>query len=560
MAKMIPSNPSTLRTGGERKVYQLLKNTFPPECIVRYEVLVGYRVSRPDFIIAHPQRGVCIVEVKDWGIDSILKITPDSVVVKGMQETPAPITLINPYKKCLTYIEDLREQMAGMISLLNEKNHLSVPVAFFLVFPNIKKGDFLVKGFEKAIPIEEVIFGDDLHNNEQVFFRRYQSALPLLSTPLSQEQQDDLTKALDPTIVIPKMTSSEGFIPIEEEIVHTDSRDLVMYNLNLEQEEIAKSLGEGPRLLRGIAGTGKTLILLYRAKLLAANDPNIKILILCWNTALANYMRQMFNKFRLEAKGSVKILHFSQFVRDFLEIQYDPFTKYDNDEEEISRLLDRHTISDREKYDVVYVDEAQDFRKEWINFVFSKIIRGEPKERDFIVAADDAQRIYRRRDFTWDSLDFKFTGRSRILRTIFRNSARIWIFSAFLLEEKAAYVRDQDEKGELIFANKGKYEPLVQKCKNIDEQLNFVVQTCHNMLREGFAARNVLVLYRHKTVPYKRSQIHIPMELQKRLGGIGITSDWIAEDAEAKRSFDWDADTVKTYLSHHKIAFLGNFG
>ncbi|MFP3423158.1 nuclease, partial [Bacillus sp. SIMBA_161] len=51
--------------------------------------------------------------------------------------------------------------------------------------------------------------------------------------------------------------------------------------MDLHQENLAKQLGDQNRLIRGVAGSGKTLILASRAKLLSKQHPEWKILILC---------------------------------------------------------------------------------------------------------------------------------------------------------------------------------------------------------------------------------------------------------------------------------------
>jgi superfamily I DNA and RNA helicase len=45
-----------------------------------------------------------------------------------------------------------------------------------------------------------------------------------------------------------------------------------------------------------VAGSGKTLILVWRAKLLSKAHPEWKILVLCYNISLANGIRQMINQ------------------------------------------------------------------------------------------------------------------------------------------------------------------------------------------------------------------------------------------------------------------------
>lgn len=544
MALMIPTHTGAM-TPGERRLYAVLRDALPAECVARYEVLVGFRDRRPDFTVADPGRGVCVLEVKDWVPDNLTRLSPDTVWVRNLG-SPAPKPLINPHLKCQVYQGELREQLAGMVSLRDEKQHLKVPVEYFLVFPNMSREDFTRHGFGKVIPPERVLFRQDLENNGAGFVQRYAAALPVLPEPLSYQQIQDITVALDPTIVLARPVMEDGLIAAKQDRVSRSSPGAAL--LSLEQEEIAKSLGEGPRLLRGIAGTGKTMILLYRAKLLAANDPKLRILVLCWNTALATYMRQAYEDFPFAAQGEVTIKHFSEFVRELLHSSQDLFRSEDAETfAQIHERLKRYQPSEAGKFDAIYVDEAQDFRKEWIEFLFAKMVAGrEPKERNFIIAADDAQRIYHRRDFTWESLDFKFTGRSKVLKTIFRNSARVWYFSAFLLEEKAAYVQ---EPGRLNFASAGKYEPLVLKCADLDEQIRQTVQMIKRLTGQGFAARNVLILYRHKVVPWLR---HYPLvdNLTAQLSRAKIPWSWISQDAEAKRSFDWGDDTVKISTVH----------
>ncbi len=52
--------------------------------------------------------------------------------------------------------------------------------------------------------------------------------------------------------------------------------------LDRRQEALAKNLGEGHRVIRGVAGSGKTLVLAYRARLLAENFPRQSVLVTCF--------------------------------------------------------------------------------------------------------------------------------------------------------------------------------------------------------------------------------------------------------------------------------------
>ena len=60
--------------------------------------------------------------------------------------------------------------------------------------------------------------------------------------------------------------------------------------LDIEQEQTAQSMGAGHRLIFGVAGSGKTILLVARARYLAINNPNWRILILCYNVLLREYI------------------------------------------------------------------------------------------------------------------------------------------------------------------------------------------------------------------------------------------------------------------------------
>jgi hypothetical protein len=65
----------------------------------------------------------------------------------------------------------------------------------------------------------------------------------------------------------------------------------VLQVMDLEQEQLARSLGEG----HGVAGSGKTLILVYRC-LHLAQQQELPILVLCFNVALASKLRHLLHE------------------------------------------------------------------------------------------------------------------------------------------------------------------------------------------------------------------------------------------------------------------------
>lgn len=551
MALFIPEVLSErATTSGERKVFGLLKKVMTnPRVIVRYEVLLGEREFRPDFMVMDPERGVVIIEVKDWSLDRVEKANPETFWVRGMRGNPYPTTLMNPARKCEIYLRWAKEQLVGLPELRDHSGRLAVPVYPMLVFPNIQRNEFVVHEMDKIIPIESVVFGADLHHSGYLLLERYKAIAPNALTQLTDFQMEKISEALLPDICVRHVTIP-GFSRNEQKMIDIESDALGSYMLNGEQEQLAKGIGEGPRLLRGIAGTGKTLIMLYRAKLIAANneqqDKKERVLVLCWNKSLANYMGQVYNKLQIKAPdGAVQIESFIRFIYKFAKGKGISLPSIIEDEDKFTESLTRLWITEVDKYDTIYIDEAQDFRKEWISFLFHNLLKGDkPEERNLLIAADDAQRIYRNRDFRWSDLGIPMQGRSKILKTIYRNSARVWCFAAFLLRERSNYL--QEDKDRVRFSPKPAYDPQLIACPSIAMQIETAINVIKEMLKYGYAARNVLILYHSRTY----NGFLLAENLTKSLSKARIEFDWITEDDSAKESFDWSANTVKISTVH----------
>lgn len=83
MAAIIPSL-STIRgmTTGERRFGRRLEALLEDDYTVWYDIPVGRQRRYPDFIILHPSRGLLFLEVKDWKLATLKKISKDRVTLQ----------------------------------------------------------------------------------------------------------------------------------------------------------------------------------------------------------------------------------------------------------------------------------------------------------------------------------------------------------------------------------------------------------------------------------------------------------------------------------------------
>ena len=88
-------------------------------------------------------------------------------------------------------------------------------------------------------------------------------------------------------------------------------REQVLKVLDARQESHARSLGSGHRILFGVAGSGKTVLLLARARWLAQQKPDQRTLLLCYNKVLAAWLRA-----RVADCEQLTVRHFDGWAKD----------------------------------------------------------------------------------------------------------------------------------------------------------------------------------------------------------------------------------------------------
>jgi hypothetical protein len=73
MATLVPTRNSCLprMTGGEKRFSERLETKLEDDYLLWYDVPVGLKQRRPDFVVFHPRRGLLVLEVKDWKAETI---------------------------------------------------------------------------------------------------------------------------------------------------------------------------------------------------------------------------------------------------------------------------------------------------------------------------------------------------------------------------------------------------------------------------------------------------------------------------------------------------------
>jgi superfamily I DNA/RNA helicase len=160
----------------------------------------------------------------------------------------------------------------------------------------------------------------------------------------------------------------------------------------------------GHHRVRGVAGSGKTQALAYRAASLMSQGNNV--LILSFNITLWHYIKDMVNKCQFNFSwGQIRFGHYHGFCKDMLnEFGIDwPKPKH-IDLEIFFRLIVTNSVitgcklSDGyEKYDAILIDEGQDYCLEWYDLLNNYFMTNRD---ELLVVCDKKQNIYER-DLEW---------------------------------------------------------------------------------------------------------------------------------------------------------------
>ena len=372
------------------------------DCLVWYDIRINKipinKGSKdryyPDFIILHPSRGLLLLEVKDWKLSNLEKIDKSNV---SLWTDNGPTTKKHPLEQARQYIHEVVDRLSRDSTLCQTtgayKGKLIIPYGWGTVFTNISR-----KQIKKVIPDDQcenvlpdhlVIYKDDDKDEMtgSADAERFQEQLwgmfdYQFGESLTPDQINRIRWHLFPEVRINDASQGDLFDTDEE-----DPPDRIK-TLNFRQEQLARSLGEGHRVIHGVAGSGKTLILGCRC-LHLAQAMNKPILVLCFNITLAANLRAF-----ISAKGiggQVQVYHFHGWCRQQIKTYHVDMVKSDESDYErpvdtVIRAVEKGQIP-KAQYGALLIDEGHDFKAEWLKLVTQMV---DPETDSLLLLYDDA--------------------------------------------------------------------------------------------------------------------------------------------------------------------------
>lgn len=264
--------------------------------------------------------------------------------------------------------------------------------------------------------------------------------------------------------------------------------------LDRRQERLARHLGGGYRLIRGVAGSGKTLILTHRARHFGKHFPKWHILLLCFNRALSHALAA-----EMKGTDNVQIKTVDGLAAALLKDAGRPAPFERNPDFEVRRadaLEITQGLSTGELFDMVLVDEAQDLGESGLDLAWGML---KPGRDHFVIALDSAQKVYRRR-MTWNPPGRTARGRATVLRTNYRNTREILDPALAVLRLAADSDSDDAEADDLDVlvmpedAVRHGIATVILACADLRAEANRIAARVRELRRSGAEADHIAIL------------------------------------------------------------------
>jgi hypothetical protein len=547
MAKLIPSLGSVLSrmTSGERRVAQRLEWLLEDDYLCWYDVAVGPSSAHPDFLVLHPRRGLLVLEVKDWRLETIRKIDKASaqVLVNGRETRQA-----NPMEQARQYafvVNRLLETDPLLIQPPGAKyqGRLVFPWGYGVALTNITRKAFEKTDLPEVLPPHQVICQDEMTEStdpesfQQHLWWMFHISFPCL---LTLPQIDRIRYHLFPEVRVSQGTFELAAASAEASLVP----DIIRI-MDVQQERLARSLGEGHRVIHGVAGSGKTMILGYRMTQLASLVQK-PVLVLCYNRALAARLAQMVRERELSQK--VDAFTFHGWCMRQLQLYNLPMPGGEPEEQwrravqAVVDAVERGHIP-RNQYGAVLIDEAHDFEPEWLNLIVQMV---DQETNSLLVLYDDAQSInapQKRRAFSFSQVGIQARGRTTILRLNYRNTSEVMAVACEFAREVLTPKEAEEDAIPLVApetAGRRGPPPILLQFPNEERELAHIVERARELNKAGSLWSDMAVVFRYNNQGER---------VAAALGMAGIPIEWFGRHRSAGGA-EPSNDSVKLLTMH----------
>ncbi|EDP75399.1 UvrD-helicase domain-containing protein [Hydrogenivirga sp. 128-5-R1-1] len=461
----------------EARAFENLKHNLRGVASILYYkplLVYGRQVREPDILWIHPHVGVLVIEVKAWSLEFFKECRigdNDRFLWKG-KSFPDPN-------------REAREFVNTILDLTGKR----VPVRYVLYFPNLTPSEYeeLPELFKGKLPKELCLFKHEKNVLLKLLsaFEGYQRSM--LKKPVTEEDFNAVRKALFPH----KTVSKSDFSFTDEDIPVLD----------IYQESLLYSLKRGYRILRGTAGSGKTVVLIAKGVQEKLSDPSKRVIFITYANSLVSEIKNSIGSL-IKLRGlplkvedfEITTIHalmgrvYRKYVGDNRDIGYERL------ESGVTEYVESNTLNDEDRYDVILVDESQDFRKHYF-----KLIKALEKEDTITVfGVDETQRIYEYEEdgtapWVWSGVGYDARGRTDVLKRSYRNPSKIFKVAVDFLKRDRV-LADRLKELEIEDAYSIRTDEGVVRMFVGEDEFELVDRILKHLIGRGYNAGDIFIL------------------------------------------------------------------
>lgn len=510
MATLIPARSTcqSRMTGGGRRVAQRLEEKLEDDYLVWYDVPVGAKQRRPDFVVLHPRRGLLVLEVKDWKLDTLHdldKYTAQLRTERGL------VKQINPLLQARDILLELVDTLKRDPALVHPGDHthagkLVLPWGHGVVLTHITRAQFDQHELGNVLASHLVICQNEMTEGvePEAFQQRLWGMFSYtFGHVMTLPQVERVRWHVFPEIRVQSPVQADLLEPIASSSKVVTIPDIVRV-MDLQQEQLARSLGDGHRVIHGVAGSGKTMILGYRCLQLARTLEK-PILVLCFNRTLAARLAQVIGAQSLRARVDVRSFHV--WCKEMLRTYHVVEPRNTGNAEaffaaQVQAVIDgvERGVIPRAQYGAVLIDEGHDFEPEWLKLIAQMV---DPQTNSLLLLYDDAQAIYakpERRKVSFASLGIKAVGRTTILKLNYRNTWEVLaVAKAFAGEQFDGDAADDDTPMLIAPESVGRHGPRPQllRYESRSAEAEAIAAQIDDARNDGCDLNQIAVIWRH---------------------------------------------------------------
>jgi superfamily I DNA and RNA helicase len=280
-------------TIAEEEIWKCLKAALLSDdgiCYHRFPIFSTDRSRRePDILIVHRQWGVYVIDCKGYKIENIESIEGKTWNLRNWKSTK---------EEPVSEAEDQMYAVLGKFrtdSRLRQGRKDLIQGHIFIGLPNITESQWRGSGLSSPSAQFKIIFSDDLEPNA-LRVKLQDISDEEKQGPITDEQWALGLSILQGGPVLRRQLRPEASNPNSKAAMLREVEQQ-MLSIDREQSKLAIQIPEGPQRIRGLSGSGKTVVLCMKAAWMHLRFPNWEIVYTFYTRSLYGMIRTLITRF-----------------------------------------------------------------------------------------------------------------------------------------------------------------------------------------------------------------------------------------------------------------------